>query len=169
MWDADAHNAANAAENERVMEEASGSQGTRRSTARSRTADRENATMMFREAMGERLAGGEAVGMQGPSGTTQRRRSTSQAGRRSTSHAGPSGTSHQQGETVQPARRSTSQLGERSTYGAGPSSTAHQAQADPSGTADRPDEAVQPARRSTPSWGSRALKGLQFRMSRKTK
>jgi hypothetical protein len=28
---------------------------------------------------------------------------------------------------------------------------------------------VQPARRSTPSWGSRALKGLQFRMSRKTK
>ena len=93
------------------MAEASGSQGSRRSTVRSRTADRENATMMFREAMGERLAGGEAVGMQGPSGTTQRRRSTSQAGRRSTSGAGTSGTAHRQEEAVQPARRSTSSWG----------------------------------------------------------
>ena len=130
------------------MEEASGSQGSRRSTARSRTADRENATMMFREAMGERLAGGEAVGMKGPLGTTQCRRSTSQAGRRSTSGAGTSGTAHRQEEEVQPARRSTS--------GAGPSGTAH-----------HEEEAVQPARRSTSSWRSDRLIRLHFRLSRR--
>ena len=89
------------------MAEASRSQGSRQSTARSRTADRENANMMFREAMGEVLAGGDAVGMQGPSGTTQRRRSISGAGRRSTSGAGTSGTAHLRDEAVQPARRST--------------------------------------------------------------
>ena len=126
------------------MAEASRSQGSRQSTARSRTADRENANMMFREAMGEVLAGGDAVGMQGPSGTTQRRRSTSGAGRRSISGAGTSGTAPSRDEAVQPARRSTS--------GAGTSGTAHLR-----------DEAVQPARRSTSSW--RSL-GLHFRLRR---
>lgn len=144
------------------MAEASGSQGPRRSTARSRTADRENANMMFREAMGEVRAGGEFFGMQGPSGTTQRRRSTTQAGRRSTSGARPSDTAHQQEEGVQPARRSTSQLGRRSTSG-----TANEAQAGPSGTANRQDETVQQDRRSTSSWGTGWLRGLNFRKSRR--
>ena len=136
------------------MAEVSGSQGPRRSTARSRTADRENANMMFREAMGEVLAGRDAVGMQGLSGTTQRRRSISGAGMRSTSGAGTSGTAHLREEAVQPARRSTSQLG--------PSGTANRAQEGPSGTANRQEEAVQPPRRSTSSW--RSL-GLHFRLS----
>ena len=125
------------------MAEASGSRGPRRSTARSRAADRESSNMMFREAMGEVLAGGEAVGMQGPSGTTQRRRCTSQAGRRSTSGARPSGTTHQQEEAVQPARRSTSHAG-------------------PSGTAHQQGDAVQPARRSTSSWGIWCVGGVAF-------